>query len=178
MATPFLSLADMVKRFESGGNYAARNPNSSASGAYQYLDSTWRADAQQAGIDINAYPTAASAPPSVQDAVFNHTVSKTGLASWTCPGCDTPLSNYVQADPTVNSLPVFGQKDAPGTNTGNVDVAGAFSDRLKQLQAQQAALAAQSAAASNSMGFGLPSVANNSIVGSLNQAAQAFKGIS
>lgn len=48
-----------VKARESGGNYSAKNPSSSASGAWQFLDSTW------AGFE--GYASAYLAPPSVQD---------------------------------------------------------------------------------------------------------------
>lgn len=52
------SLED-VKRMESGGNYAAQNRSSSASGGYQYLDSTWNG--------YGGYRRAKDAPPEVQD---------------------------------------------------------------------------------------------------------------
>jgi hypothetical protein len=49
-----------VKMRESGGDYNAQNPSSSASGAWQFLDSTWNG--------FGGYARAAYAPPDVQDA--------------------------------------------------------------------------------------------------------------
>jgi len=102
----YSSLADMVKAFESsGGNYSARNPGSSASGAYQFTNSTWR---RYAGPQIaGQYPTAADAPPAVQDAVFQTAVTRNGLGDWTCPGCNAGLTTYLAENPNQNDLPVF-----------------------------------------------------------------------
>lgn len=63
-----------IKGVESGGDYTIQNPTSSASGAYQYIDSTWAAQAKAAGVDISQYPHAYMAPPEVQDAVASHNV--------------------------------------------------------------------------------------------------------
>lgn len=58
-----------IREHESGGNYTAKNPNSTASGAYQFLDSTWASEAKAAGYAQYANGRAADAPSQIQDAV-------------------------------------------------------------------------------------------------------------
>lgn len=65
--------------------YGAQNPISTASGAYQFLDSTWRSLAPQAGY--GGYPTAAHAPWWVQDAVILYTINHGGRSHWNGTGC-------------------------------------------------------------------------------------------
>jgi hypothetical protein len=74
-----------VRRHESGGNYQAKNPNSTASGAYQFLDSTWRTMSARAGH--GGYGSARSAPPWVQDAVAIYTVNAGWRSAWNGTGC-------------------------------------------------------------------------------------------
>lgn len=59
------AILQQVASRESSGNYLAQNPKSSASGAYQFVDSTWAMASAATGVPY--YPTAASAPSSVQD---------------------------------------------------------------------------------------------------------------
>lgn len=83
-----------IRTRESGGDYQARATGSSASGAYQFLDSTW--------AGYSGYPAAWLAPPAVQD---------TRAATWvtsilTSSGGDVtavPPSWYVGHVPTVGS---------------------------------------------------------------------------
>lgn len=49
-----------IRTVESGGNYHAEAKHSTASGAYQFLDSSWN--------DYGGYRHAADAPPDIQDA--------------------------------------------------------------------------------------------------------------
>ena len=107
MAQSFSSLAQLVQHYETGGSvdpYTAVNPTSGASGAYQFVPSTWTQYSQQAGFG-GQYATAADAPPAVQDAVFAQAVKSRGLQDWTCPGCNPGLSAYVAAN-DVSALPV------------------------------------------------------------------------
>lgn len=66
-----------IKQCESSGNYAAVNPTSGASGAYQFLTSTWQSLSASAG-----YATAAAAPPAVQDAAALELYNEDGTAPW------------------------------------------------------------------------------------------------
>jgi len=56
-------LRDALKRVESGGNYQAKNPVTSASGAYQYTNGTWGG--------YGGYAQARYAPQHIQDARAN-----------------------------------------------------------------------------------------------------------
>jgi hypothetical protein len=122
----FSSIAQLVQYFENpSANPSAQNPTSSASGLYQMLTPTWQAYANQIGVNTALYPTAASAPVSVQNAVFNQMVSQNGLNDYTCTGCDPALANYVAANPGSYSLPVF-----PGGATAASYLTGSDSDNL------------------------------------------------
>ena len=69
------TILDTIRTLESGGNYQIEAARSSASGAYQYIDSTWRYWAEQADISTDLYPTAASAPDFIQDQIAGVNVS-------------------------------------------------------------------------------------------------------
>jgi hypothetical protein len=66
---PISVILDTIRTVESDGNYQARASGSSASGAYQYTDSTWRHWADTVGIDTDRYPSAWTAPRDDQDRV-------------------------------------------------------------------------------------------------------------
>lgn len=66
-----------IKYCESTNNYQAQNPNSTASGAYQFLDTTWRS--------LNAshgYARAKYAPAAVQDAAAVELYNQMGTSPW------------------------------------------------------------------------------------------------
>jgi muramidase (phage lysozyme) len=65
--------------------YRAKNPRSTASGAYQFLNSSWRVLSKRAGFP--GYRRAMDAPPAVQDAVAYWTLRNYGKSPWRGTGC-------------------------------------------------------------------------------------------
>lgn len=80
-ATPDMErMRALVRRQETGsfeGDYTKKNigNKTSASGAYQFVDKTWRNAAQAAGVGTE-YKHAYQAPKEVQDKVFDHYFGK------------------------------------------------------------------------------------------------------
>ncbi len=81
------SVLACIRRHESdrAGGYSADNPRSSASGAYQFIDSTWRTASRRAGHP--GYSRAKYAPAYVQDAVALYTINHGGRGHWRGTGC-------------------------------------------------------------------------------------------
>jgi hypothetical protein len=77
-----------VIRHESltAGLYRAQNPVSTASGAYQFTNGTWRAYQLRAGFG-SRYARAKDAPPRVQDAVFSYAISQGDYYHWKGTHC-------------------------------------------------------------------------------------------
>lgn len=68
------TLKDRIICCESGGDYTAQNPVSTASGRYQFLDTTWN--------NYKGYSKARLAPPGVQDEYFNLHFEQNGSTPW------------------------------------------------------------------------------------------------
>lgn len=69
-----IAILERIKQCESGGNYQAQNRSSTASGAYQFLDSTWNG--------YGGYQKARLAPPAVQDQKARETYNRSGTRPW------------------------------------------------------------------------------------------------
>lgn len=170
----FNSLSDLVRNYENPvGDPTLRNyaydSTHTASGLYQITDSTWRAYAPGAGVSTALYPSAASAPSSVQESVFGNIVAQRGLADWTCPGCNAPLTNYLASNPSAANLPVFGAQtgagqgaapgslasptQGPGTGYGFDPTTGAYSIPTPATAASNASGATQATATSSTGGW-------------------------
>lgn len=63
-----------IRGCESGHNYTAENPDSTASGAYQFLDSTW--------AGYKGYSRAMHAPPALQDERAIMEYEQNGTTPW------------------------------------------------------------------------------------------------
>ncbi len=72
--TPKAGVLSAIRYCESHNNYLAQNRRSTASGAYQFLDSTW--------AHYGGYARAKDAPAEVQDQKANITLQLRGTAPW------------------------------------------------------------------------------------------------
>ena len=72
-----IPVLEAIKQCESGGSYTAQNPTSTASGAYQFLDTTWQGLSAAKG-----YSKAKYAPASVQDAAALELYNQAGTPPW------------------------------------------------------------------------------------------------
>lgn len=80
MSTDIASVMACIRAHESGDYTNASHPPDGASGAYQYIGSTWRAWSARAGYP--GYSAAYLAPPATQDAVTAFTLTHGGAGNW------------------------------------------------------------------------------------------------
>lgn len=104
-----------IRYCESGNNYQAQNPSSSASGAYQFLTSTWRSLSASAG-----YATAASAPASVQDAAALELYNQAGTSPWAASqSCWGSLSSVPTTTTGTTGSSSTGSSSTGSSSTGS-----------------------------------------------------------
>ena len=133
-AGPVAVIEATIRQVESGDNYTARARGSTASGAYQFLDTSW--------ANYGGYPQAWLAPPDIQDAKAAQRITQILTSS----------HNDVSAVPVVWYLGHLPPADSPEWDTVPGPAAG---NRLtpRQYQARwmnvyQTKLAANQAATS------------------------------
>lgn len=98
------AIAATIRLLESGDDYTARAPGSSASGAYQFLDSSW--------ADYGGYARSYLAPPAVQDAKAVENINAI-LASNDNDPAAVPVAWYIGHVPPPGS-PEWDAVPSPG----------------------------------------------------------------
>lgn len=130
-ADPVSAALATIRKVESGGDYHAKNKYSSASGAYQFTDGTWRAAAGEHLAKV--YPSAWMAPKEVQDRVASTHLQ--GILARN--GGDislTPISWYTgKTGKTARALAGSGVTPAGG---GNIPISQYQTKWLKEYQRQ------------------------------------------
>lgn len=117
-ATELPTVLQKIRYCESGNDYTAQNSSSSASGAYQFLTSTWQSLSASAG-----YATAASAPASVQDAAALELYNEAGTSPWaasqSCWGSLTsvPSSTTTSSSSSTSSSSTSSNSTASSTSS-------------------------------------------------------------
>jgi cell wall-associated NlpC family hydrolase len=120
------SFLNAIKQHESGGNYTAYNAKGGASGAYQFIQSTWSNAAKEAGYQQYAGGPASAAPAAVQDAVAGHMAQSyfNHYGSWS----DAAQAWY---DPAL-----VGKNVVPAPGAGNTESVTAYGQQIVDMMAQ------------------------------------------
>ena len=94
-------ILETIKQRESGGNYGAKNPQATASGAYQYIDETWINMSKAAWNDkkayeaiINGFKIAGKTPPESAEDFIKLSRNQKGKARYYPPGVQDAVADY------------------------------------------------------------------------------------
>ena len=108
------SIKARIRYCESSNNYSATNPTSTASGAYQFLDGTWR------GIPTSitgGTARAKDATPAQQDAAFDWLYARAGTTPWLASSACWNKAGTVPTTPTTPTDPVTPTPEPSDTPT-------------------------------------------------------------
>jgi hypothetical protein len=111
-----------IAKCESGGRYNAQNSISTASGKYQFLDSTWN--------NYAGYPKARLAPPEIQEQKAYETFLRRGTQPWDASYHCWATSVVPDENKKVETIldDIEAPKDLSATLPGAQDVAGDAKD--------------------------------------------------
>lgn len=114
------SILPLIIQFESSGIPTAVNntPGSTASGLFGNINSTWADALRFCGSACGTtaqFPTAASAPASIQLAANSALINHNGLSDWTCGGCDPALVRALNAAGGPSAFQISGLSTDPAT---------------------------------------------------------------
>ena len=123
-ADQLAAFVEAIRQHESGGNYTAYNSGGGASGAYQFIQSTWSNAAKAAGYAQYASMPAGAAPPAVQDAVAESMASGyyQHYGNWR----DSAEAWYYPAWAGVAQY----QNAVPYPSAGNTETIGAYGSQI------------------------------------------------
>jgi hypothetical protein len=95
-------------------------PLSTASGYYQIINGTWQQFAPQVGVDLNQYPTAMSAPQSVQTQVAGAIYNAQGFSPWSSnTNLMNAVANYGSPSDTTGVTNPMSGSTGTGSTTAN-----------------------------------------------------------
>lgn len=130
MAAAAINPITLIIQNESGGNPTAQNATTTASGLFQDTNSTWAEALAACNCGTTAqYPTAASAPSSVQIAANDALINQNGLSDWLCADCDPAFAAQVAADGGVGAFQTS-DLDTNPADFASTDTAGGLADFL------------------------------------------------
>lgn len=133
--TTGLNPLTIIAEYESsyGTDTVSNVPGSTASGIFQDLNATWAQALADCSCGTTAqYPTAGSAPASVQLAANAALYNAEGFEPWVCAACDPALAAAIQADGGASAFEAPGSLPTDPATYASADdpggLAGYFAD--------------------------------------------------